>query len=134
MIELPLGMNWYLAKLVYRIVSGDGNHAPQFDVQYRLVRAENADWALEKAIILGRIGESTFENAKRESVKWKFIAVEDVSKIPVLDDGAQLYGQILEPHNPREYVEATHARSQRLLEQDPSMIDDVKPNDLLISA
>lgn len=134
MIELPLGMNWYLAKLVYRIISGDGNHTAQFDVQYRLVRAEEADWALEKAHILGRIGESTFENANRESVRWKFIAVEDVSKIPVLDDGAQLYGQIFELHDPREYVEAARARSQRLLEQDPSMIDNVKPNDLLISA
>lgn len=125
MIELPLGMNWYLAKLVYRIISGDGNHTPQFDVQYRLVRAEEAGWALEKANILGRIGESTFENEKCEPVKWKFIAVEDVSKIPVLDDGAQLYGHILEPDDPHEYVETANARSQRLFDHGPSMIDKV---------
>jgi len=134
MIELPSGMNWYLAKLVYRIISGDGSHKPQFDVQYRLVRAEEADWALEKAGILGRIGESTFENAKRENVRWKFIAVEDISKIPVLDDGAQLYGHIFETDDPREYMEVAHARAQRLFEQDPSMIDNVGPNDLLISS
>lgn len=116
MIKLPKGMNWYLAKLVYRIVTGDGKHRPQFDVQYRLVRAEEPDWALEKANILGRIGESTFENEKHQPVKWKFIAVEDVSEIPDLDDGAQLYGHIVEPDNPLEYVEVANARSRRLLE------------------
>jgi len=26
-------MNWYLAKLVFRIICGDGDHTPQFDEQ-----------------------------------------------------------------------------------------------------
>ncbi|RYY10197.1 MAG: DUF4288 domain-containing protein, partial [Chitinophagaceae bacterium] len=26
-------MNWYLAKLIFRIVCGQGNHTPQFDEQ-----------------------------------------------------------------------------------------------------
>lgn len=133
-MELPLGMYWYLAKLVYRITSGDGNHTPQFDVQYRLVRAEEPGWALEKAHILGRIGEATFENEKREPVKWEFIAVEDVRRIPDFDDGAQLYGRIFETTDPREYLELTQARSQRLREQDPSVIDNIKRRDLFISA
>lgn len=119
-------MYWYLAKLVYRITSGNGHHTPQFDVQYRLVRAEEPGWALEKAHILGKIGEATFENEKHEPVKWEFIAVEDVRKIPHLDDGAQLYGRIFETDNPGEYMAVMHARSQRLRELDPSIIDDGK--------
>src|SRR5690606_25900473 len=102
---------------VYRITSGDGNHTPQFDVQYRLVRAEEPGWALEKATILGRIGETTFENEKHEPVKWEFMAVVDVTRIPVLDDGAQLYGRIFEADDPHEYIELMRARSQRLREQ-----------------
>ena len=31
-------MNWYLAKIVYRIICGDGNHTAQFDEQLRLVQ------------------------------------------------------------------------------------------------
>ena len=34
-------MNWYLAKFVYRIVCGNGNHIPQFDEQLRLITADN---------------------------------------------------------------------------------------------
>jgi hypothetical protein len=29
-------MQWYLAKLVFQIICGDGNHRPQFDEQLRL--------------------------------------------------------------------------------------------------
>ena len=34
-------MKWYLAKLVYRIICGEGNHKPQFDEQLRLIYAED---------------------------------------------------------------------------------------------
>lgn len=27
-------MNWYVAKLIFRITCGNGNHQPQFDGQY----------------------------------------------------------------------------------------------------
>ena len=116
MTKLPEGMNWYLAMLVYRIVTGDGQHTPQFDIQYRLIRAENSDWALEKANILGKIGEASFANVKNELVRWKFLAVEDVCRIAALDDGEQVYGQIVEPGDPGEYVALTRARAQRILE------------------
>ncbi len=29
-------MKWYLAKLVFRIICGEGNHTPQFDEQFVL--------------------------------------------------------------------------------------------------
>ncbi|MEK7225456.1 MAG: DUF4288 domain-containing protein, partial [Bacteroidota bacterium] len=46
-------MNWYLAKIVFRIVCGDGNHLAQFDEQLRLIRADKREEALLKAQLLG---------------------------------------------------------------------------------
>ena len=39
-------MKWYLAKLIYRIICGDGTHTPQFDEQLRLIHAEDDLYAL----------------------------------------------------------------------------------------
>ena len=43
-------MNWYIAKIVFRIITGDGNHMPQFDEQLRLINANNEEEAFEKII------------------------------------------------------------------------------------
>jgi len=42
-------MNWYLAKIVFRIVCGDGEHTPQFDEQLRLILASSKEEAFKKA-------------------------------------------------------------------------------------
>jgi len=34
-------MNWYLAKMVFRIICGEGNHTAQFDEQLRLISGES---------------------------------------------------------------------------------------------
>jgi len=41
-------MNWYLAKMVFRIVCGDGNHTAQFDEQLRLISAGSKEEAFHK--------------------------------------------------------------------------------------
>ena len=46
-------MNWYVAKIVFRIVSGDGNHHAQFNEQLRLISAESEHQAFEKAAAIG---------------------------------------------------------------------------------
>ena len=45
-------MNWYLAKMVFRIVCGDGNHAAQFDEQLRLISAGSKEEAFDTAVAL----------------------------------------------------------------------------------
>ena len=107
-------MNWYLAKIIYQIISGDGNHVPQFDEQFRIIRADELDWAWEKAQVVGRRGESIFKNDKAEDVHWKFIAVEDVSQINELEDGSQIYSRTEEPENMDEYIQLTKTRAKRL--------------------
>ncbi len=49
-------MNWYLTKIVYRIICGQGNHTAQFDEQLRLIQADNAQEAFEKSAALGAKG------------------------------------------------------------------------------
>lgn len=41
--------NWFVAKLVYQIVYGDGKHRPQFEEQWRLVTANDSADAISKA-------------------------------------------------------------------------------------
>lgn len=106
-------MNWYVAKLVYQVIVGDGVHKPQFDEQLRLIRADELDWAWEKAQVLGRVEQCVFLNSRQQQVQWKFIDVVDVFQLLSTEDGAQLYGETNEPENAGEYVALTHARAER---------------------
>ena len=55
-------MNWYLTKIVYRIICGQGNHMAQFDEQLRLIQAGSSEEAFEKSIVLGQKEEDKFYN------------------------------------------------------------------------
>ena len=106
-------MNWYIAKIIYQVISGEGEHTPQFDEQFRLIRADETAWAWEKASVIARMEQSLFLNSKREEVQWKFIAVEDVSMIESLEDGTQCYAQTIEPYDAEEYVMISQSRAKR---------------------
>ena len=58
-------MQWYLAKIVFRIICGDGNHSSQFDEQLRLISANNEDEAFYKAQSLGKQEEDSFLNVQQ---------------------------------------------------------------------
>jgi hypothetical protein len=45
-------MNWYLAKLVFQLRSAENTQTPQFEEQWRLIRADDDEWAHEKATTL----------------------------------------------------------------------------------
>ena len=64
-------MNWYLAKIVFKIICGNGNHAAQFDEQLRLVNANTKMLALQKAIELGKSEEDMMKvrNLGRKSLE-----------------------------------------------------------------
>ena len=61
-------MNWYLTKIIYRIICGDGNHTAQFDEQLRLISAEDDLHAFIKARQLGHREEDSFLNNNRKPV------------------------------------------------------------------
>jgi len=107
-------MNWYIAKVVFRIISGDGNHHAQFDEQLRLISAENECEAFEKAYGLGRISEDSFKNNRSETVRWQFIDVAELNLISELTDGAELYYQIHEAPDAELYEAWAHHKSSLL--------------------
>jgi hypothetical protein len=97
-------MNWYVAKLIFRISSNDGNHQAQFDEQLRLINAETKCKAFEKAVAIGRQQEDHFLNDQKQAVKWQFVNVAEVNQLTGLEDGTELYYDIKEVNNAELYM------------------------------
>ena len=110
-------MNWYLAKIVYQIICGEGNHTAQFDEQLRLVFAPDEDVAFEKAVQMGRGEEEVFYNIKQELVQWKFVNVAELYKLSQLIDGAEIYSRIAETSDAAAYIDFVHRKAASLKEK-----------------
>jgi hypothetical protein len=106
-------MNWYLVKLIFLVRSGEGTHTPQFDEQWRWIRADEVAWAYEKASVLGRLEETNFLNDRAETVEWKFIEVVDIHTISSMEDGDQLFSATKEPIDADAYIEEVKLKSQK---------------------
>ncbi len=106
-------MNWYLVKLIFLVRSGAGTHTPQFDEQWRLIRADEVAWAHEKATVLGRLEEAHILNDYAQTVEWKFIEVMDIQKITSMEDGDQLFSATQEPIDADAYIEEVKLRSKK---------------------
>jgi hypothetical protein len=104
-------MYWYVAKIVFRIISGDGNHMPQFDEQLRLIHARDEDEAFEKAQQIGREEEDSFMNQKNQLVKWSFINIPELNKLPSLSDGIEIYSKVNEYDNAKGFIEAVNRKA-----------------------
>lgn len=111
-------MNWYLAKIVYRIICGDGNHTPQFDEQLRLIAANSKEVAFYKAQQTGKMEEDTFYNMKEELVKWQFINVSELYKVGKMIDGAELYSRIEEKDDGDYYEDIVNKKANGILHSD----------------
>ena len=111
-------MNWYLAKIIYRIVCGDGDHESQFDEQLRLVQASGKEEAFYKAIKMGEKEQDVFLNAKQQLVQWKFINVSELYKLGEMIDGAELYSRIEERGNADAYIEIINRKAAGIVQSD----------------
>jgi hypothetical protein len=80
-------MKWYISKIVFQIICGNGQHTAQFDEQLRLIQAADAEAAFHKATALGRSESETFYNQKEQLVQWKFIDVSDLYPLSLIDSG-----------------------------------------------
>ncbi len=109
-------MKWYLAKIVYRIICGEGSHTPQFDEQLRLVYAENDMHAFQKARLIGDGEEDNFLNNNQKPVHWKFINVSELHPLNDLIDGAEIYSKIGEEGNADSYTKLIKDRANYLHE------------------
>lgn len=107
-------MNWYLSKIVFRIICGDGQHTPQFDEQLRLISASNEEEAFNKAMSIGEKEQDGFYNQDEKLVQWKFINVAELYKLSGLLDGAEVYSRIQETDDPDRYIEFTHKKADHI--------------------
>ena len=108
-------MNWYLAKFVFQIICGDGEHTAQFDEQLRLIAAETKNEAFRKAQQTGRQEEETFYNQKQQLVKWQFVNVSELYQLSELMDGAELYSRIDEKDNAETYIHIVNQKAENIL-------------------
>ena|ERR1043165_8831900 len=108
-------MNWYLAKVVFQIVCGNGDHTPQFDEQLRLIAATSKEEAFNKAQQMGRKEEETFFNHKQQLVQWQFINVSELYRLSELIDGAELYSRIEEKDNAGQYIQVVNQKADSIV-------------------
>ncbi len=107
-------MNWYLAKMIFRILCGDGDHMAQFDEQLRLVAAGSKEEAFHKAQMLGGREEEMFFNNNRQLVQWQFISVSELYHLHELIDGAELYSRIEEKENAEIYLDIIYKKAEQI--------------------
>lgn len=109
-------MKWYLAKLVYQIICGDGKHTAQFDEQLRLINAEDDLHAFYKARLFGESEQDNFFNTAEKPVHWKFIDVSEIHALNALNDGVEIYSRISEDDNGDNYIKLVRLRAAHLMD------------------
>src|SRR5580692_2043461 len=107
-------MNWYLSKIVFRIICGEGQHTPQFDEQLRLIAASDEEEAFEKAMTIGRREQDGFYNHEQQLVQWKFINVAELYRLSGLLDGAEMYSRIQETDDADAFIDQTNRRADHI--------------------
>lgn len=104
-------MNWYVAKLVFRIICGNGNHSAQFDEQLRLISAKNEQEALSKARKIISEEQTYPENRNNGAFRWNFINMTELYQLDELKDGSEIYCNILEVNDADQYIEMSHQKA-----------------------
>ena len=106
-------MNWYLSKIVFQIICGDGHHTPQFDEQLRLIQAKDERTAYTKAVSIGNSEEDTFYNNKEQLVQWRFIGVSELYQMSLVDE-AELCSRISEADRAEDYINMVHKKAEQI--------------------
>lgn len=104
-------MNWYIAKIVFNIISGEGDHMPQFDEQYRLIDAESLEEAFEKAKLIGQNEEEILFNQRNEMVRWEFVNISELYAINELRDGMELFSCVHEEKDRSGYIDTVNLKA-----------------------
>ncbi|HEY8399107.1 MAG TPA: DUF4288 domain-containing protein [Flavihumibacter sp.] len=109
-------MSYYLAKLCYEIICGDGAHTPQFEEQIRLLESENCRQAIEAAYEIGQNEAHVLQQDGCLRVEWKFLGVTELLTLHPMAHGAELYQahrEIAYPEGYRNYVKDRSIQLQR---------------------
>jgi hypothetical protein len=109
-------MKWYVVKLVFQIICGEGKHRAQFDEQLRLVEATNEDEAFELATELGTNETDSFYNQRNQLVQWKFINICELYELSLIN-GAELHSKISEADEALDYISLVNAKAGHIKEK-----------------
>lgn len=93
-------MEWFLVKVCFRVIYGNGNHKAQFNEQVRLVFAGNLAEAVEK---LKRIAINEAQDIICP-VNWQLVAVTEVMAISEEADGAEISSVFSETDDADEFM------------------------------
>jgi len=104
-------MDWYIAKIVFRITTEETRQRPQFDEQLRLIGAESEEEAFMKARMIGLREEDAFLNDAQKTVKWEFINVAEILPLSRIEDGVEIYSQIHETDEANAYIQCVHQKA-----------------------
>jgi hypothetical protein len=110
-------MNWYLVKMVFQIICGNGKHTAQFEEQLRLIRSADATAAVNKATFLAKEEEQSFLNNVQQTAYWKLIAVTDIYPFAADMDGAEIFSRISEEEQPASFIHTIQLRSVDVAER-----------------
>ena len=109
-----LGMKWYIAKIVFNIVTGSSRNKSQFEEQLRLVEADSKEEAFLKARAIGIGEEEMLIQNDGQPIKWEFVDVADLLPIQSLNSGVEIYSQIQEVEESKQYIHSIHQRGMDL--------------------
>lgn len=107
-------MYWYLAKIVFQIVTPGESVTGQFEEIIRLVRAPNKLAALSKVSAWGERESLEFVNSKGDPIRWEFIAVSELRCLPALKDGIELDSHLQEIPAKDEFITLQRDKHKRL--------------------
>ena len=119
-------MNWFLAKLVFRIFCGNGNHPAQFEEQLRLISADDELHAFHKARLLGEGECKQVDQRTSAGVEWKFIDVVDIYALSECSEGAEAWSCIKEEASADLYIRSIKKSSTQLLDRSLNQFTDTK--------
>ncbi len=109
-------MNWYMAKLVYQFICGNGQHRPQFNEQIRLIAAEDALHAFYKGRLIGERESIALVN-NGMPIRWKFIDVTEILPVNNLSDGAELWSCMNDNTDATLYIRNVQQKAAALLQE-----------------
>jgi hypothetical protein len=104
-MDLPSDLHWFVAVLIFESSIEDAWSDSSVDIQFRLIRAADADQAYERAHYLGQAEESAYENPYGQTCVWSFKGLKDLQEVldDELADGVEVYG-VIEPGTARDHV------------------------------
>lgn len=104
-------MNYYIAKIVFRITTAHPGALGQFDEHLRLIQATSFEEAFRKARLIG-IGEE--DSTQNGHAAWEFVNISELLPLQQLCDGAELYSRIHETPEVRSYINLVHLKAAEL--------------------